>query len=70
MEKILKRILQLVLKKGVLKLGKEKTVTVVVLTVEKRPEFPDSKYGLFGKKIELPVEVAATLVSQGYVKYE
>ena len=68
MVKKLKRILQLVLKKGVLKLGKEKTVKVIVLTNEKRLELP--KDAKFGGKVELPVEVAAVLVSQGYVQYE
>lgn len=68
MVKKLKRILQSVLRGEVFNMGKEKTVTVVVLTNEKRPELP--KDAKFGKKVELPVEVAATLVSQGYVQYE
>ena len=48
-------------------MGKEKTVTVVVLTNEDRPELP--KGVRFGRKVELPVEVAALLVTQGYVQY-
>ena len=48
-------------------MGKVKTVTVVVLTNEQRPELP--KDAKFGKKVELSVEVAASLVSQGYVQY-
>ena len=68
MVKKLTRILQLVLKKGVLVMGKEKTVKVVVLTNEKRPELP--KEAKFGGKVELPIEVAAALLSGGYVKYE
>ena len=68
MVKKLKRILELGLRKGVFKLGKEKTVIVVVLTNEKRHEL--QKDAKFGKKVELPVEVAANLVSQGYVQYE
>ena len=49
-------------------MGKEKTVRVVILTNEKRPELPkDSK---FGKRVELPVEVAEVLANQGYVQYE
>ena len=67
MVKKLKRILESVLRKGVFKLGKEKTVTVVVLTNERRPELP--KDAKFGKKVELPLEVAANLVVQGYVQY-
>ena len=67
MVKILKRILRLVLRKVVFDMGKEKTVTVIVLTNEKRPELPNDIK--FGKRVELPVEVATTLVSQGYVQY-
>ena len=68
MVKRLKRILISVLKKEVLNMVNVKTVTVVILTNEKRPELP--KDAKFGKKVELPVEVAANLVSQGYVQYE